>query len=77
MLWLEGSIMQIDTSAYARQVLLGDESHMYVYEAGGLSALGGIAYNVVPTLPSGEIAIDALNKAFRYGPQPLLLKADV
>lgn len=44
---------------------MGDQSHTYVYEAGGASVLGGVAYNVVPTQPNGEIALEDLENAVR------------
>ena len=47
------------------QVIVGDESHVYHYEAGGMSVLGGVAFNVQPNLPSGEIPLERLAKAVR------------
>lgn len=44
-------------------VLLGDESHIYVYEAGGASALGGLVYRPLPTLPDGTLDGAALEAA--------------
>ena len=44
-------------------VLLGDESHIYVYEAGGASALGGLVYRPLPTLPDGALDGAALEAA--------------
>lgn len=53
-------------SAPAAQILVGDEAHIYVYEAGGASALGGVAYHVIPNAPNGELPIPALQRAVRY-----------
>ena len=47
------------------QVIVGDQSHVYQYEAGGMSVLGGVAFNVVPTLPNGELSLEALSAAVR------------
>ncbi len=46
-----------------QEALLGDQSHIYFYENGGASALGGIAYRPVPTQPDGTLALDALEAA--------------
>ena len=48
-----------------QEALLGDESHIYHYEAGGASALGGIVYHTLPTTAAGEIAVDDLRAAVR------------
>ncbi len=47
------------------EAIVGDESHIYNYEAGGASALGGVAYHVLPTLPTGELALPAIAGALR------------
>ena len=47
------------------QVIVGDESHVYHYEAGGMSVLGGVAFNVQPNMPNGEIPLERLEKAVR------------
>jgi threonine aldolase len=44
---------------------VGDQSHVYQYEAGGMSVLGGVAFNVVTTLPNGELPIESLSAAVR------------
>lgn len=56
------------------QVIVGDQSHVYQYEAGGMSVLGGVAFNVIPTQPNGELALDALEAAVRQCPVPSHLK---
>lgn len=48
-----------------QEALIGDESHIYHYEAGGASALGGVVYHLLPTTPQGEIPLDALAGAIR------------
>ena len=48
------------------QVLLGDNCHIYNYEAGGISALGGIAFHVLHNEQNGEILLENLQSAIRY-----------
>jgi threonine aldolase len=47
------------------EALIGDESHIYHYEAGGASVLGGVALHPVRTAPNGELPLDALAAAIR------------
>jgi threonine aldolase len=37
------------------EAIVGSECHIYNYEAGGASALGGAIYRVVPNLPDGRL----------------------
>lgn len=53
---------------YSVQVIVGDESHVYQYEAGGMSCLGGVAFHVIPTDLNGELPLEALSAAIRQGP---------
>ena len=48
-----------------QEVLVGDEAHIYHYEAGGASALGGLVYHPIPTRPDGVLPLDALEAAIR------------
>jgi threonine aldolase len=41
-------------------VIVGDESHIYHYEAGGASTLGGSPMWVVPNAPNGTLDLDRL-----------------
>lgn len=36
-------------------IIVGDKSHIYRAEAGGASALGGVAYNPIPNQPDGTL----------------------
>jgi threonine aldolase len=47
------------------EIILGDEAHIFRYEAGGVSALGGIMVHTVPTAASGMIAPDDVLAAYR------------
>ena len=48
------------------QVIVGDESHIFQYEADGVSVLGGVGMHTVPTADNGELPLEALNKAVRW-----------
>jgi threonine aldolase len=47
------------------EAIVGDESHIYNHEAGGASALGGVAYHVVANAPNGELPLPHLGGAIR------------
>jgi threonine aldolase len=46
-----------------QEAILGDESHIYNYEAGGASALGGVVLHPVRTAADGTLPLDALEAA--------------
>lgn len=50
------------------ELLLGSESHILHYEAGGISALGGVVMHVIPSEPNGELPLAALDEALRNRP---------
>ncbi len=47
------------------EVLLGDESDLYHYEAGGVSVVGGVVLHPIETQPTGELALDDIRGAIR------------
>jgi threonine aldolase len=47
------------------EVILGNKSHTFLYEAGGISALGGVHSNQLPNQPNGTINIDDICGAIR------------
>ncbi|MEJ7654836.1 MAG: GntG family PLP-dependent aldolase [Chloroflexia bacterium] len=47
------------------EVVMGDESHIFWYESGGGSVLGGLPYRTVPNGPNGELDPDDVNYAIR------------
>lgn len=49
--------------ARGQRVILGAESHIYNYEAGGAAALGGLVYHPLPNLPDGTLEPEALHNA--------------
>ena len=48
-----------------QEVIVGDQAHIYWYEAGGASALGGLVYHPVPTAPDGALDLAATRDAIR------------
>jgi threonine aldolase len=47
------------------EVILGNLAHTFLFEAGGISALGGIHSCQVPNQPDGTIALEDLQNAIR------------
>jgi threonine aldolase len=47
------------------EIILGDKAHTFLYEAGGVSALGGIHTYTVPNLPDGMLDPDDVEGAIR------------
>ncbi|KAK9917320.1 hypothetical protein WJX75_003117 [Coccomyxa subellipsoidea] len=62
-----GNLSAVLAHCYERgsEVIVGDQSHVYQYEAGGMSCLGGVAFNVVLTQPNGELPLEDLMAAVR------------
>ena len=52
------------------EAIVGDESHIFHYEAGGPSVLGGVALRSVPTTTAGELPLAALADALRDPDDP-------
>jgi threonine aldolase len=46
------------------KVLVGSESDIYVYEAGGASVCGGVVYEPIPTRPDGRLLLEDLAAGF-------------
>jgi threonine aldolase len=47
------------------EALVGDESHIFYYEAGGAAALGGVVYRTLPTRADGTLPLDAIASGIR------------
>ena len=47
------------------EIILGSESHLYYYEYGGVSALGGVILRVLTNEKDGTLNLDALESAIR------------
>lgn len=48
------------------EILLGDRSHISLYEVGGVAALGGVHPRPLPNNDDGTISIDLLEKGVRH-----------
>ena len=48
------------------EVILGDQSHIFLNEVGGLSALAGAHPRILKNNPDGTLPLDALEKAIRH-----------
>ena len=48
------------------EILLGDRSHISLYEVGGVSALGGVHPRTLPNNEDGTIPIELLEKGIRH-----------
>jgi threonine aldolase len=59
------------------EVILGNESHIFHYEQGGASALGGMVYHTVPTTANGELPVGAIRSAIRDARDPHAARAGV
>lgn len=47
------------------EVILGDKSHTFLYEAGGMSALGGIHPHTIANQPDGTMQLEDIKTAIR------------
>lgn len=47
------------------EVILGDLAHTFLYEAGGIAALGGVHPHTLPNQPDGAINIEDIRSAIR------------
>jgi threonine aldolase len=47
------------------EMILGERSHTFLFEAGGAAALGGVHPHTLPNQPDGGLALDAIEAAIR------------
>ena len=47
------------------EVIVGNRAHIFLYEAGGISVLGGVHSCQLPNLPDGSIALEEIEAAIR------------
>jgi len=47
------------------EVILGDRAHTFLYEGGGIAALGGVHPHPVPVQPDGTLPLEAIRAAIR------------
>lgn len=60
------------------EVIMGDCAHTFIYEAGGISALGGVHPHTIPNQADGTLLFDDIRHAIRsdnehYPPSKLLI----
>ena len=61
-----GNITSVLTHcARGEEVILGDSSHIFLNEAGGMSALGGIFPHTIPNQPDGTFKLEDIETAIR------------
>lgn len=51
--------------ARGSEILLGDSSHMFLYEQGGVSQIGGVFPRTLPNAADGTIRLDMIESAIR------------
>jgi len=47
------------------EVILGDKAHTFLYEVGGMAALGGVQPHPVPNQPDGTLRLEEIARAIR------------
>lgn len=47
------------------EIVVGDKSHIFLYEQTGASQFGGLSYRTVPNLPDGTMEIEDIRNAIR------------
>lgn len=47
------------------EVIMGDCAHTFLYEAGGISALGGVHPHIIPNHPDGTLSLSDIEDAVR------------
>lgn len=61
-----GNLVAILTHcARGDEVILGDKAHTFLYEAGGISALGGVHSHQIPNQPDGTLRLEDIRAAIR------------
>jgi len=61
-----GNIVSVLTHcARGEEAVLGDSSHIFLNEAGGMSALGGVIPHTIPNRPDGTLALEDIETAIR------------
>lgn len=58
-------VCQLTHCGRGDEVILGDRSHVFLYEQGGSAALGGIHPHTVANQPDGKLALDDIENAIR------------
>jgi threonine aldolase len=58
-------VSQLSHCSRGDEMILGDHSHIFLYEQGGSAAIGGIHPRIVPNEPDGKLNLDAIRAAIR------------
>ena len=58
-------ISMLSHCARGDEVILGDQSHIFLNEVGGIAALGGIHPHTIPNEPDGTLCLETLEKSIR------------
>ncbi len=58
-------ISMLSHCARGDEVILGDQSHIFLNEVGGIAALGGIHPHTIPNEPDGTLSLETLEKSIR------------
>lgn len=62
----QGNLVAILTHCgRGEEAILGDKAHTFVYEGGGIAALGGVHPHTVPVHPDGTLDLDDIRRAIR------------
>lgn len=49
------------------EIILGDLAHTFLFEVGGVSALGGVQPHIIPNQPDGTLRLEDIQNAIRPG----------
>jgi threonine aldolase len=60
-----------------RKILVGDQTDLWLWEAGGAAVLGGLVYQPLPNRPNGELGLDDLERAVAGADNPDCAEAGV
>ena len=58
-------ISMLSHCARGDEVILGNQSHIFLNEVGGLAALGGIHPHIIPNEPNGTLDLETVEKIIR------------
>ncbi|RJR38749.1 MAG: low-specificity L-threonine aldolase [Desulfobacteraceae bacterium] len=58
-------VSQLSQCGRGDEIILGDKSHMFLFEQGGSASLGGIHPRALPNMPDGTISLAAIEAAIR------------
>jgi threonine aldolase len=62
----QGNLVALLTHApRGSEVIVGDKAHIFVYEQGGLAALGGLIPHTVPVQSDGTLRLEDIRRAIR------------